>query len=171
MKKITATTRLIQGGKEYQPVEVHGVIYWLENRPPLDDEFWTYIGNNEPIEFLKNYLPKTWYEKLHDINNYYTAIAQSQPILEGIPVITLDSYPRNLSLKKGLELYNGGNYDFENGVRVGLQSSPYKWTDADVEKAANLGRDRFYNNIEIIEQISTIDVIEVDEGFNVIKFC
>jgi hypothetical protein len=161
MKKITATTRLIQGGKEYQPVEVYGVIYWLENRPPLDDEFWTYIGNNEPIEFLKNYLPKTWYEKLHDINNYYTAIAQSQPILEGIPVITLDSYVNCTHCGVGITCSN-----CEKGIKL----NPNEFTLADVEKAANLGRDRFYNNIEIIEQISSIDVIEVDESFNVINF-
>jgi hypothetical protein len=100
----------------------------------------------------------------------YKIVAQSSPILESIPVISLDSYVERLSLNLGLEKYFGGNYDFENGVRVGFKSNPNKWTDEDLFKAIDLAHERIYGLSEILEKTSSINEIEVDENFNVINF-
>jgi hypothetical protein len=103
-------------------------------------------------------------------------IAQTKPILQGMPVISLDSYAESLSLNIGMEKYVGGNYDFENGVRVGFKSNPAKWTDEDMERVIKLSRIKLEVNAEneyltkeqIYKQLSEISEIEVDNDFNVI---
>lgn len=50
-----------------------------------------------------------------------------------------------LSLKMGLELYVGGNYDFENGVRKGYNQAlednkEKKYTEEDMVKAIRMAR-------------------------------
>jgi len=55
-------------------LRLDNIEYTLENRPPLDEEIWTYIGFDEPIVFTKNVLPDSWWDKLWDIGNYYTVV-------------------------------------------------------------------------------------------------
>jgi hypothetical protein len=138
MKKITPNTILKQGDKKFTAVEVDGNIVWIDKTEFADE-----------------------------------TIAQTSPILQGIPVISLDSYVKSLSLKIGMEKYIGGNYDFQNGVRVGYKSNPAKWTDEDMERAIKMAR-RYPKDVagfadeEIMEQLSEIVEIEVDNDFNVI---
>ncbi len=46
----------------------------VERRIPEIGEYWVYIGFNEPFELVLNNLPKSWFSKLWDIENYYTVI-------------------------------------------------------------------------------------------------
>ena len=185
MKTITKNTILKQGDKVYQPVEVDVVIYWLQNRPPLDNEYWTYINEFEPVVFTKNVLSPSWYEKLHDKRNYYTVLAQSSPILESIPVISLDSYVQRLAqaqypiFNTGI-MWMGGSDDYnkvnkQEGFINGFKSNPNQYTKDDLVKAIELARTypkdvAGFANEEILEQISSINEIEVDDNFNVINF-
>jgi|688.fasta_scaffold323531_2 hypothetical protein len=143
MKTLTPNTILKQADKTFTAVEVDGNIIWIDKKEFADE-----------------------------------TIAQTSPILKDIPVISFDSYVKRLSLNIGKEKYIGGNYDFENGVRVGYKSNPAKWTDEDMERAIEMARKFPYvkkgeitydlTAKEIINNLSEISVIEVDNDFNVI---
>ena len=110
MKTITKNTILKQGDNTFAAVEHDGNILWLKNEVEYHLEKLNWCG--KPI------------------------VAQSSPILESIPVISLDSYVRKLS-----------------GQKIEHPDWDYK-----------------YDYKQILEQISSINEIEVDGNFNVINF-
>jgi len=109
-------------------------------------------------------------------------IAQSQPKLDGITVVSLDSYVK----MKAIEVISYTNEDsLEDDIDAakrriwsnGFQSNPNQYTQSDIEKALYLkggfdkdGHTFYYSNQEILEQINSISVIEVDEQFNVLIY-
>jgi predicted amino acid racemase len=116
MKQITKNTILKQGDKTYQPVEVDGIIYWVDK----EENHW--IG-------------------AFNINDK-DVVVQSQPKLEGIPVI---------DLKTNLNYYNINQY-----------------TQKDIEKFYKHVKTHTF--AEAMEQINSISLIEVDEQFNIISY-
>ena len=58
-----------------------------------------------------------------------------------LPMVIVEDEAMKLSISKGLELYNGGNYDFENGVRVGYKAAQQKgvYTEDDMKEAFHQG--------------------------------
>ena len=112
-------------------------------------------------------------------------IAQTKAILQGIPVILLDSYVERLAEKDAdkydwdFESSSGNGYaDHVYGFIKGYKSNPAKWTDEDMERAIELSRIKLEVNAEneyltkkqIFEQLSEISVIEVDNDFNVLNY-
>ena len=103
MKKINKNTILKQGEKTYQPVEVDGIIYWVDRETQI-------IGNN----FTHIYNPHHNDIWALDVNQISIAqaegdrlefggggvVAQSQLKLEGIPVISLNKYVERLAEKE-----------------------------------------------------------------------
>lgn len=102
MKKINKNTILKQGEKTYQPVEVDGIIYWVDRETQI-------IGNN----FTHIYNPHHNDIWALDVNQISIAqaegdrlefggggvVAQSQLKLEGIPVISLNKYVERLAVE------------------------------------------------------------------------
>ena len=139
--------------KTYQPVEVDGVIYWGKK----SNEDWFNFYNEDEYWFL---------------------VAQSQPKLEGIPVISLDSYVERLGQKYGksrVEVSTAWG-SFVDGYK----SNPNQYNQKDIEKAIELARETIssneagicdkYTELGILQQINSISVIEVDEQFNIISY-
>lgn len=148
MKKITNKTILKQGDKTFQPIE------------DIDESiFWEDSGCN--------------------------VVAQSSAHIEGIPVIDLCDYVEKLAddFIIGQTLRNRG---FEKdgwistGFVYGYQANPNQYTQKDIEKVIELARKGDENwqgyvnheltTKEILEQINSISVIEVDEQFNIISY-
>jgi len=192
MKQITNKTALKQGDKTYQPVEIDGVIYWVKDYNTADENFYAIL--NGDIEFIYRskysgtYLVvkdgSTMYS--HKIKSIYKIVAQSQPKLNGIPVVSLDSY-LDLRFKNETTTWSWG----ESGSRIpeefykkGFKSNPNHYTQADIEKAIELARKHdvdLHNGRgctlipqisrnEILQQINSISVIEVDEQFNILGY-
>jgi hypothetical protein len=148
MKQITNKTILKQGDKTYQPIEVDGVIYWVKS----DSPYWVEL---EPY-----------------------CVAQSQPKLDGIPVVNLKTFIARKQAEYSVNVWdlNAGHHFGE-----GFKSNTNQYTQADIEKAIKLARNLNYNKEkvnngftlsveEILEQINSISIIEVDEQFNVISY-
>jgi hypothetical protein len=184
MKIITKNTLLRCGDKTYPPIEVKGVIYWEKSHVKQGDYVFSHITK----EIMQtNQATCIWF------NN--KIVAQLQPILEGVPVISLDSYVEKL--KK--EYNTGENTDVftkgvEVGIEIGYKSNPNQYTQKDIGKAIELARDiidgkdkldlesiiglteicthnwEVKNVDKIFEQINSISVIEVDEQFNIISY-
>lgn len=145
MKTITNKTVLKQGDKTYQPIEVDSVIYWV------DENFVSY----SPYYLItsRNIIAKYTIERpilLKD--NRGKIVAQSQSKLEGVPVISLweTCWNKNANqytqkdIEKAIELATKSNFD------------------------ARLRYDDLKN--QVIDQINSISVIEVDEQFNIISY-
>jgi hypothetical protein len=141
MKKITPNTILKQGDKVFETKKHNGNIYFGHTRK--SDSF-----------------------------EMFTVVAQTKPILQGISVISLDrSVERMAEIEYPYYEGSGGVELFErSGFINGFKSNPDKWTDEDMEKAIEMGRNRFYNNTEIFEKLSEISEIEVDNDFNVLNY-
>jgi hypothetical protein len=175
MKTITKNTILKQGDKVYQPVEVHSILCWvdksLERNPNL-----TYTDGE--IVYKDNLILPS--------ENFEAIVAQSSPILESIPVISLDSYVERLAKenykkhsvkddKLSLDEQIQRSGGFIIGHIEGFKSNANKWTKGDLVKAIDLAR-KYPKDVagfadeEILEQISSLKEIEVDENFNVINF-
>jgi len=160
MKQITKNTILKQGDKTYQPVEVDGIIYWV------DEYVVCRTGELYLTSIQRRIIPKS--EGVIQAGD--KIIAQSQPKLEGIPVISLDSYVEKLADLKGFydsTEDNKGNYTTKAFIE-GYKSNPNQYTQKDIEK--------FYKHVkthtfaEAMEQINSISLIEVDEQFNIISY-
>ena len=84
LKKITNNTVLKQGDEIYQPVEIDGVICWIDDKPKgFSKGEWMY---NEPNN------SELVYRFSYDIYPYATGnkiMAQSQDKFEGVPIISL----------------------------------------------------------------------------------
>lgn len=192
MKQITNKTILKQGNKTYQPVEIDGVIYWVEKQ--VQDKGYVYTPNKTIEKIMCKYLNESSFMVGTNSQNspFYIEfllqiIAQSQPKLDGIPVISLNSYIENLADNhvKGQVIRNRGIEKdgwVATGFVYGYKSNTNQYTQKDIEKAIELARENqigydegypvIYNEYtfnEIIEQINSISVIEVDEQFNIIN--
>ena len=143
MKQITNKTILKQGDKTYQPIEFGGMITWCDE--------------------------------------HEGTLAQSEPKLDGVPVVSLDSY----SDSKYYQLHWWRkNLDFKEteadalekkAFGKGFKANPNQYTQTDIEKSLSLAflasQDGYdITTKEILEQINSISVIEVDEQFNVISY-
>jgi len=189
MKQITNKTILKQGDKTYNPVKGDGVIYWLGGPISLNpDNIWVYRSN------------RIWKFKqgmtVVSSNMPIEIIAQSQPKLEGIPVISLDSYVENL-FEQNTKTTSFGEHGKQSPFywfNKGYNSNPNQWTDDDIRKTIELartlqeGKNEFevenilgssdgtygvkqkYTEKEILKQINSISVIEVDTSFNIIGY-
>ena len=198
MKKTTSKTILKQGENTYQPIETHGVIYWFN--PNI-----LFGMKNDWIIETHNPIVKAIYQLTHDNDDLRIAgykdmkiVAQSQPKIEGVPVISLGSYVESLANKdyKSIIVENPHcdyqspktidiNGELRESFIEGYNSNPNKWSDADVLKAIELAKEQPYfdkngnlllgeghylSTEEILEQISQIEVIEVDEQFNILSY-
>jgi hypothetical protein len=100
----------------------------------------------------------------------HKAVAQSSDKLIGVPVVSLDGYVERLAN----EYTNSG--DWLNGYNA----NPNSFTLKDIERAIELARNGDedwqghinpeYTKSEIIEQITSIQSITVNEKFEIISF-
>jgi hypothetical protein len=162
MKQITNKTILKQVCKtglgivtyKYQPAEIDGVIYWeTKDFNPIGAAFYIYTNSDKTKEI-------NW-KKDGAVINETKIVAQSQPHLEGIPVVSLDSYWSN---KSNL------SYHLANPC-------PNQYTQKDIEKAILFwetyeGNSIFKEDVlvELFNHINSISVIEVDEQFNILSY-
>jgi hypothetical protein len=183
MKQITNKTILKQGDKTYQPVEVDGVVYWIDYYTQKGD-FWC-IDIDKKIFKDQTHFPISIGQRL--------IIAQSQPRIEGIPVVSLDSYVNELRkldlihlikiVQKSEDYKSVMGITLENTLKRLLsnyKSNPNQYTQKDIEKAIELARETIssneagicdkYTELGILQQINSISVIEVDEQFNIISY-
>ena len=84
MKKITNTTILKQGEKLYHPIEVGSVIYWIDKETMNNVPVGTMVWNDEDDSFYRT-------ENVNVLGYHsdkiFKVVAQSEPKLEGIPII------------------------------------------------------------------------------------
>jgi hypothetical protein len=180
VKQITNKTLLKQGDKTYQPIEIDGVIYWVDRVRHMTE----YVTNGsdifKPVEmsgYTMEYAQRYW-QKL---------IAQSQPKLDGIPVVSL-----NENILSDIETITSWDSFKDHPIgKAGkkiekwFKSNPNQYTQEDIEKVIMLSRlwlanypegknseisERLLLDHEILEKINSISVIEVDEQFNVISY-
>jgi len=171
MKKITSKTILKQGDKTFQPVEVDGVVYW-------HNSIHSVMGYTYFLDGTIGYISSS--DRIFDYG--YEIVAQSQPKLERVPVISLDSYFKQLFEQKTKTVSFGehGTQSSFNWFNKGYQANPNEYTQKDIEKAMNAARnievniDRTlkytFSNETILEAINSISVIEVDEQFNILSY-
>lgn len=170
--------------KTYQPVEVDGVVYWVDENDITN--CW----------FINKYILKIYHSSTKKTDeNSVKIVAQSSRHLEGIPVISLDSYVEKLAeieLQKeswdtstGLPFNEGwkkcyiykikySQKDIEKAIELAREANSIDGTvDLDVVlsfKADNSDLRTKWTKEEILEQLNSISVIEVDEQFNVISY-
>ncbi len=147
MKQITKNTILKQGDETYQPIEVDGVIYWVNKDGVKEWSDWSYNPNTP-----------TPRQVFYRVTEYFMphgdkVVAQSQPKLKGIPVISLWETCWNKNANQ--------------------------YTQKDIHRAIVLARagvleyDGYYFNNEmeqIFQQINSISVIEINQQFNIISY-
>jgi hypothetical protein len=160
MKNITEKTLLKQGDKVFRAFQVDECFYWVDNYTDKGD-FWCIDIDKVIFKDQPHYPISIGQRRI---------IAQSSAVLEDIPVISLDSY----IIKLGREEYDNGLGLV--GFISGYKSNPNQYTLADIQTAINLARGRgivgtnkYYEDLEIFDQINNIGVIEVDKKFNVIS--
>lgn len=169
MKQITKNTTLKKGDKTFQPVEVDGVIYWINPKKLVVGEEYNDIVYNKGFVFKTNRL----------FENFKEVVAQSQPKLEGIPIISLDDYVKPW-YKKANELYPTGrlerNHTEQEAFREGVkwkELNPNQYTQQDIEKVielSGLSGGYPYSKKEIFQKINSISLIEVDKQFNILSY-
>lgn len=186
MKQITPETLLKQGDNTYQPIEVDGVIYWCNPLQKVNED--EYFIDNMNLFKCRNIFDMGIEDTdglIHNFDTSNSIIAQSQPKLAGVPVVSLDK-----DVLSDIETITSWDSFKEHpigkaGKRIEnwFKSNPNQYTQADIEKAIELARalkssvfesdsasTRFYRLDEILQQINSISVIEVDEQFNVIRY-
>jgi hypothetical protein len=169
MKQITNKTILKQGDKTYQPVEVDGVVYWIDYYTKKGD-FWC-IDIDKKIFKDQTHFPISIGQRL--------IIAQSQPRIEGIPVVSLDRCVQDKAYKhtEKLILTSEGRTQRWWGFIVGYESNPNQYTQKDIDKAIELAQEsgehgygHVYNKEQIHEQINSISILEVDSEFQILSY-
>jgi hypothetical protein len=177
MKTINKNTLLKCENKIFQPIEVDGVVYWVDKEDKSKGVFY---------EFMQGVLGFNGY-LLTELE--WKVIAQSQQLLERIPVISLDSYIERLaeetrdSINKVAYCCSGEDEEdiFDNGFIIGHKSNPNQYTQKDIEKAIELARlsdehDELtdsYSRLSsegIVNQINSISIINIDEQFYIISY-
>jgi hypothetical protein len=193
MSKITNKTILKQGDKTYQPIEVDGVIYWISQGSIIKNKTWCV-----DVQITRNEVVQAEIDEelgIYQQGKLYKIVAQSQRKLDGVPVVSLDSYVERLAMdllkNKWSHLYTFGypkvpypsNYQNDFSVlflELYKKSNPNQYTQADIEKVIELARENHcysddsmhlcYSHDEILEQINSISVIEVDADFDVLSY-
>lgn len=179
MKKITLNTKLTQNNNIFFAIEVDGIIYWIDevkrNSWHISPTYEKGIKNGvETIFFDESYFEGYG----HDFFGSKSIVAQSQPKLEGVPIISLDNYIQRLAnlfaVRSGCE-YREDLVRISKGVIHGYKSTPNQYTQKDIEKALSLAfmasQDGYdITTKEILEQINQISEIIVDEQFNIISY-
>jgi hypothetical protein len=148
MKKINKNTILQSVNKTFQPVEKNGVIYWVDKVGKIE-RYWYNSSTNEIDETHELSIIQDNINNKNHWSHCFKIVAQSSPSIEGIPIISLDNYVEGLG--------------------------PNKWTDEDILKAIKLSQEGTeteysYTQQEIMDQISSISLIEVDDQFNIISY-
>jgi hypothetical protein len=156
MKQITKKTILKQEDKTFQPIEVDGVIYWVDINQIV----------SESHDVKDNFI---YVEKYH---HYCKVVAQSSNKIEGVPIIDLESYIQFQANKKFTRLCDA---DKRFVFRVERKSNPNQYTQKDIERAIELARNQSYGGFnfskqQILEQINSISIIEVNENWEVISY-
>lgn len=141
--------------KTYKTIPYNDTVLVVEERLPKSGErFITNLGGiGMPL--------KGFAYSMHPV-----IICQHPPLeeceaLEGVPIWD-DKSVHNLSIKIGLEKYIGGNYDFENGVRVGYNSNPNTFTIEQVRKALVMCALGDSSVQQIINLINTPTSVEIE---------
>lgn len=193
MKTINEDTTLRCKDKIFKSVKVDGVNFWVDKEATIFTGMYRIDGGADtgenPIDKHcgENYTPRL---SMHPKYPYWLIVAQSEPKLEGVPVISLDSYVERL--KKGIsefsklatdtqeQFWTGKAAGFGEALQVYNKSNPNQYTQKDIEKAMNAARnievniDRTlkytFSNETILEAINSISVIEVDEQFNILSY-
>jgi hypothetical protein len=152
MKKITKDTVLKQGNKVYSSVVISDIFYWVDKEAIIDANTWF----STPVGVYKS---KTSMQNKSTDSLVHKIVAQSQPILDikEIPVIDLVANNARLIIE--------GEDPFELHL----------YTQEDIERALSLAflavqEDYDISTKEIINQIDSISVIEVDEYFNIVDY-
>lgn len=188
MKKITYKTLLKQGDKVYQPIEYDDNVYWVDPTVLVGMKGDWVVETHNPIVTSVCQIIADNADLRAGGYRDLKVIAQSQPKLDLVPTVSLDSYTNTLSEQacKKQDLAGG----FSGGVheraaagiffRKGFKSNSCQYTQSDIERAIELAREQAgwsdntmedrYTKEEILEQINSISVIEVDEYFNVIGY-
>jgi hypothetical protein len=170
MKTITKNTLLKQGDKVYQPVEVDGVIYWIEDVAYFDTSIGWYF----------RIIPK---HKPQDGRNFYTRysgdlriVAQSQPELDGIPIVNLQLNNLSLIAEVGdpIDLNVYTQKDIEKAIEFILKNytiNSFGNFPAGVSTdSLNYSETTSQVTEKVFGQINSISVIEVDYEFNIINY-
>jgi hypothetical protein len=170
MKKITNKTILIQGDVTYQPRFVMSDYSTISTRSRDKIIYWIDISKH--IEGIHNMVGKSvWsvrYAKPiilgeHEnsyLNECFKIVAQLEPILEGRPVISLDvigfdEFEYTLKdIEKAIELAQEGKYISESSDGGENYEDVFKYP----------------TKKEILEQINSLSIINVDEQFNIISY-
>jgi hypothetical protein len=189
---ITKDTILKQGDKEYPAVEVEGVVYWVDEN--LKGEIgWNFNYGLDRLDNLPSYYP----EHSTEWNCCKKIIAQSKPILEGVPVISREVNPvvvYQTHLRAFLQGVTHSHKEISdnaiNRFRTWFSQQPElqaaqsdkKWTDEDMRMAIQFGLDGMYGyklddegytinqmNRYLASIQSIIKVIEVDDQFRTLK--
>jgi hypothetical protein len=158
MKKITKDTVLKQGNKVYSSVVISDIFYWVDKEAIIDANTWF----STPVGVYKS---KTSMQNKSTDSLVHKIVAQSQPILDikEIPVIDLAA--------NNVRLIIDGEDPFELHL----------YTQKDIERAIDLAGNpqrimvnglirEHLTKEEILEQIDSISVIEVDEYFNIVDY-
>jgi hypothetical protein len=194
MKTINKNTLLKCENKIFQPIEVEGVIYWYEEKQIPNAGYIKSIclgeiedNKQHEVKFGDKQYISPFVNNVGECYGCRKIIAQSQPKLKGIPVISLDKYVERLaketrdSINKVAYCCSGETEEdiFDSGFIISHKTNPNQYTQKDIDKAIKLARRDFDENhftvdvmhsSEIIEQINSISIIEVDEQFNIISY-
>lgn len=181
MKKITERTKLVQGHKIYQAIKLDGIIYWVDNNSigskfvltryyndapyslyKISQEVFDACTEQEPNGGVHGFVGNKLFEEDSWKNGYFIEgdssfkiISQSEPKLEGIPVISLEANNTKLIMEGECPL-DLNSYSLEDIKRCIKLSREIEEVELNVN--------------EIIEQLNCIQEIEVDNEFNIIRF-
>lgn len=193
MKRITSTTVLKKNNIEYKPFNINGVVYWTWYNGIKKGDY--VFENGKPIVRVKEILNAddlVW-ESLDgkssscdSIIEFYKVIAQTQAILEGIPVINIGNYVNDLSNQYFQNLRDQSpiipeeaRWPYKLGFQAGFNQ--YQYTQKDIEKAIHFARessiredipeiDYYHTLTQILSQVDAISYIEVDDNFQILEY-
>jgi len=175
MKRITSTTVLKKNNIEYKPFNIKGVVYWTHDAPITNKEY--YISGGKVCQFNN-----TGYDGV----NFNKIVAQTQAILEGIPVINIGNYVNDLSNQYFQNLRDQSpiipeeaRWPYKLGFQAGFNQ--YQYTQKDIEKAIHFARessiredipeiDYYHTLTQILSQVDAISYIEVDDNFQILEY-
>jgi hypothetical protein len=145
MKQITKNTILQQGDKTYQPVEVDGIICWIDKSTLADEIIAQSQSKLEgiPVISLDRYVDEAFLEK-------HGLVSMSKTTKGSI-----------------------GYREFVSGYNSNPNQYNLKDIEKAIDLARLQGEESFlckYSDKEILEQINQISVIEVDEQFNIVSY-
>jgi hypothetical protein len=173
MKQITNKTILKQGDKTYQPIEHDGNIHWVDSSILVGMEGDWVVETHNPVVISVCQITKDYADLRVAGYKDMKVIAQSQPKLPDIPIVSLNSYVDRIAKEI---LPDDSNWQRRFDIVKGFKSNPNQYTQADIEKIYSLVErlgDDFSENYtieELLKEINSISVIEVDEKYNIISY-